>query len=78
MPKFQFKQIIKGPTRVTKNSRTLIDMVFTNIIDQITKTYNLLTGLSDHNMISTVRKLTKKRLQSYSTNNPDHVKTFIP
>lgn len=78
MPKFQFNQIIKGPTRVTKNSRTLIDMVFTNIIDQITKTYNLLTGLSDHNMISTVRKLTKKRLQSYSTNSPDHVKTFIP
>lgn len=53
-------------------------MVFTNKIDQITKTYNLLTGLSDHNMISTVRKLTKKQLQSYSTNSPDHVKTFIP
>lgn len=39
---------------------------------------NLLTGLSDHNMILTVRKLTKKQLEYFSTNNPGHVKTFIP
>lgn len=59
MSKFHFKQIIKGPTRVTENSRTLTDTVFTNEIDRITKTYNLLTGLSDRNMILTVRKLFK-------------------
>lgn len=65
MTKFDYKQMIKGPTRITRQTKTLIDMAFTNRPERITRTYNLITGLSDHNMTLTVRKLTKKRLQYF-------------
>lgn len=78
MSKLNFQQIIKGPTRITRNTKTLIDMIFTNKPDQITKTFNLLTGLSDHNMTLAVKKLTKKRLQYFGSSNADRVKMVIP
>ena len=59
--KHDFSQMIEAPTRITKNTRTLIDLIFTNKPDRIIKTYNLVTGLSDHNMTLIVRKLTKKK-----------------
>jgi len=42
--KFNFTQIIKKATRITKTSKTLIDLVFTNKADRIGKVYNLITG----------------------------------
>ncbi len=59
MSKYNFQQIVKTPTRITRNSKTLIDLIYTNREERITKTYNLITGLSDHNMTLAVRKLAK-------------------
>lgn len=39
-------------------SKTLIDLIFTNTRDRLSKIHILLTGLSDHNMILIIRKLT--------------------
>lgn len=66
MEKFKYKQLIDKPTRITRKSETLIDLIFTNRPERAVKTYNLITGLSDHNMILIVRKLTKKRLIHHS------------
>ncbi len=51
-------------------------MVFTNKSDRISKFS--LTGLSNHNMTLSVRKLTKKRLQYFGGCISDSVKTVIP
>lgn len=64
MTKFDFTQIMKGATRISKTSKTQIDLIFSNKEDRILKSYNFLTGLSDHNMILIARKLSKKRLQN--------------
>ena len=57
----QMTQIITKPTRLTKSSQTLIDLIFTTKPDRVTKTYNLITGLSDHNLTLVARKLNKSR-----------------
>lgn len=54
-------QMIHKPTRISTSSQTLIDLIFANKPDRIIKTYNLITGLSDHNLILATRKLTKVR-----------------
>lgn len=56
----------------------MIDLVFTNRKERIIKNYNLLTGLSDHNMILTVRKLTKQQLKQFKNQRPDRIKFGIP
>lgn len=59
--KFDLVQMIKGPTRITTSSSTQIDLAFTNRPERIIKSYNMLAGLSDHNLILVARKLSKKR-----------------
>lgn len=76
--KHDFSQQIKNPTRITKNSQTLIDLIFTNKPDRIIKTYNLVTGLSDHNLTLAARKLTKKRLTKFINQNQKSYKFEIP
>ena len=58
--------MVKGPTRVTQTSKTIIDLIVTNRPERITRVYNLLTGLSDHNMILVARNLTKQRFQQFA------------
>ncbi len=58
---FNLIQFIQGPTRITSSSETQIDLIFSNKPERITKSIHLLTGLSDHNLILVVRKLTKRR-----------------
>ncbi len=48
---FNFTQLIEQPTRITPGSKTRIYLLFTNKSERILKRYNLLTGLSDHNVI---------------------------
>ena len=62
---FNLTQKIQGPTRVTQSSHTQIDLVFTNRPDWITKSSNLLTGISDHNVTLVVRKLTKNTFKNH-------------
>lgn len=71
MEMFQMTQMISKPTRLTRASKTLLDLIFTNKPDRITKTYNLITGLSDHNLTLAARKLTKSyfRNQHITKNN---------
>ena len=59
--KFQLTQMIEKPTRITKSSKTILDLIFTNRVDRIIKTYNLITGLSDHNLTLASRQLSKMR-----------------
>lgn len=62
---FDLKQLINGPTRVTNSTRTQIDLIFSNRPKRIVKSFNMLTGLSDHNMILIARKLTNKRFTPF-------------
>lgn len=71
-------QMIEAPTRITRNTQTLIDLIFANKPDRIIKTYNLVTGLSDHNMILIARKLTKKRMTRFLNPNQNSFKLVIP
>jgi endonuclease/exonuclease/phosphatase (EEP) superfamily protein YafD len=66
LQKHSLQQMVKGPTRVTRTSKTMIDLIVTNRPERITRVYNLLTGLSDHNMILVARKLTKQRFQQFA------------
>ncbi len=76
---YKLHQVIKEPTRLSKTSKTLIDLIFTYRPEGVIKTYSLLTVLSDHNMILITEKLTKKRLQRFTfTQNHNHVPTGIP
>ena len=59
-------QLINSPTRISKFSNTTTDLIFTNKPERITKTYNLLTGLSDHNLILLIRKLNSSKNISHS------------
>ena len=58
----QFTQIIKEPTRVTAESRTMIDLIATNHPQNI-KDSGVVTGtsLSDHEMSFCVRKINWKK-----------------
>lgn len=57
-------EMIKNATRITKSSETLIDHIFTNKEERITKAYNLITGISDHNLTLIVRRLFKMRYKT--------------
>lgn len=62
--KFNLNQLIKGPTRIAKSSKTQLDLIFANKPERIIKSYNLVTGLSDHNLTLVARKLTKNRFKN--------------
>lgn len=47
---YHMTQLMRSPTRITSSTRTLLDLIFTTKLDRIIKTFNLLTGLSDHNL----------------------------
>jgi len=64
--KFNLYQLIKGPTRIAKSSKTQLDLIFANKPERIIKSYNLITGRSDHNLTSVARKLTKNRFKNYT------------
>ena len=53
--------MLVGPTRITASSQTQIDLIFSNKPERVVKTFHFITGLSDHNLTSMSRKLTKKR-----------------
>ena len=50
-------QKVEEPTRITNESKTLIDVILTNIPQNIAKTAVIESGLSDHHMVGTLRKL---------------------
>lgn len=44
-------QLIKGPTRIATSSSTRIDFIFSSRPERIINKYNILDGLSDHNLL---------------------------
>ncbi len=48
---YQFEQLINEPTRVTRTSATLIDLIFTNKKENIIKSGVIHLGISDHSLI---------------------------
>ena len=48
---FQFQQLISDPTRITANSKTLIDLAFTNKPELINGSGVIHLGISDHSLI---------------------------
>lgn len=74
--KFQLEQLVEGPTTTAKCSSTHIDLIFTNKPERITKSYNLITDLSDHNLTLCVRKLAKSRFKA--TASKTMILQFIP
>lgn len=75
---FQMTQMIHKPARITKSSQTLIDLIFANKPERIIKTYNLITGLSDHNLIMAARKLTKLTKACNGNQNSMRKKSKMP
>ena len=55
---YQFVQLINEPTRITESTSTIIDLILTNQDQRIPRTGVIQIGISDHNLIYTVRKIT--------------------
>ena len=53
---YQLEQLTKEPTRVIKSSATTIDLIFTNMVDNITTSGVIHLGISDHSLIYAIRK----------------------
>ena len=61
-----FTQLLEGPSRITASSQTQIDLIFRNKPERVVKTFNCITGLSDHILTLMSRKLTKKRFHHFN------------
>ena len=59
-----YKQLVTKATRIIENSKTLIDTIFTNKPENISKTYTIQNSLSDHDMVGCVRKLNHLKYES--------------
>ena len=55
-----FTQLITKPTRITKDSQTLIDIITTNSVENISHIDVIAKSLSDHDMVVCVRKMNYK------------------
>ena len=57
------KQLVTKATRVTENTSSLIDIIATNNESKIVKTEVIPLGISDHDMIGSVRKANHQKHQ---------------
>jgi hypothetical protein len=58
---YQYNQLIKEPTRVTKSSKSLIDHVTTTVPQRVRKSGVYHLSISDHNLIYAVRRMVMPR-----------------
>ncbi len=75
---FHLTQVIENPTRLTQSSKTLIYLIFASKSDHINKIYNLIAGISDHNLTLVSRKLPKSRYRNQNIHTKKTNSTFIP
>ena len=59
------EQLLTLPTRITKNSSSLLDHVLTNSADRISQFGIVNVGLSDHQLIYCARKITRTSLNAH-------------
>ena len=58
------KQIIKKPTRITKDSSTLIDIIATTHEQNISKTMTYANSISDHDLVGMIMKKNNRKFKS--------------
>ena len=59
---YQLKQLIKEPIRITSNTRTLIDVIITQLGNtNITTSGVIHLGISDHSLVYTCRKISTRK-----------------
>ena len=66
---FNFRNIIKAPTRTSEHSNTLIDLILTNDISKVSSSDVINYCIADHKFISLVCKL--------KTRNPKPIVKYI-
>ena len=71
---YGYSQLIKDYTRITKTSRTCIDLCFTTNKMTASDTLNYQNSLSDHNLIGINRKMNCKRYLSQTVKSRDYSK----
>lgn len=71
------KQIIKEPTRSTKDSQSLIDVILTNRPNNLCLANVILSSLSDHDIISCKRKVNNIKMSDITINCRDY-KNYDP
>ena len=52
-----YKKILKSPTRITRTSATLIDVILTNNQQNISHVETIPSALSDHDLTACIRKM---------------------
>ena len=67
-----FKQILNTPTRVTDQISSLINLIFVNNYQTISNKTVILTGLSDHDLITCVRKVNNVKYESETISYRDY------
>lgn len=60
---FGLKQLVKSPTRITKESKTLIDVICSTEPFNLNSIKVIAAGLSDHELIGCTRKLNNAKYQ---------------
>ena len=58
---YNFKQVISKPTRITRISSSLIDIIATTHNEHITKSFLFPNSISDHDLIGIIRRINCKR-----------------
>ena len=54
---YQLSQLIEEATRVTMTTSTFIDHIVTNTPDKVSHSCVIHTGISDHSLVLTIRKI---------------------
>ena len=62
---YGLEQLISTPTRVTKNSSSILDHILTNSTDRVSQSGVIDTGLSYHQLIYCTRKITRTKFNSH-------------
>ena len=72
------KQLIKSPTRITKNTSTILDHILTNSEDKIFQKGTIDTGLSDHQLIYCTRKKCREKTHNKTNIKYRSLKYYTP
>ena len=59
-----FTQVIKSPTRITKESKSLIDIIATNRPESISSSIVFPSSISDHDLVGCMRKINHQKYTS--------------
>ena len=81
---FSLKQMISSPTRITKNTQTLIDIIACSHSNNIAKAGVYLASISDHDLTGLCRKINCKRFaprriitRNYKNYDPENFKSDV-